>query len=145
MAGSPTVRRTRLVRIRCGAGRRRTQSSAEHGQQEETIATDDAPLQTRKVTAIDGMEVAQAIGKPAWIKTCAEWADHLTTTLDSKAKDYDEVHLVFDCYDVSTSPKEATRERRQGGKPATMYHVEDSTPILPIQPANTLVPAPKMS
>ena len=37
--------------------------------------------------------------------------------------------LVFDRYDLPTSLKEATRERRQGGKPATAYHVEDNTPI----------------
>jgi len=41
----------------------------------------------------------------------------------------DEVHLVFDRYDLPTSLKEATRERRQGGKPATAYHVEDNVPV----------------
>ena len=49
--------------------------------------------------------------------------------LDSKCSDYDEVHLVFDRNDLPTSLKEATRERRQGGKPATAYHVEDNTPV----------------
>ena len=36
---------------------------------------------------------------------------------------------MFDRYDLPTSLKEATRERRQGGKPATAYHVEDNTPV----------------
>ena len=98
-------------------------------QQPENIQSDDIPLPPKKVTVIDDMAVVQAMGKPAWIGTCAEWADHFNTTLESKTKGYDEVHLVFDRYDVSTSLKEATRERRQGGKPATAYHVEDKTPI----------------
>jgi len=80
----------------------------------------------KKVTVIDGMAVVQAMGKPPWVKTCAQWADHFIAMLDSKCSDYDEVHLVFDCYDLPTSLKEATRERRQGGKPATAYHVEDN-------------------
>jgi hypothetical protein len=103
--------------------------TSEGDQQPEDVTPDSAPLPPKKVTVIDGMAVVQAMGKPPWVKTCAQWADHFTGILDSKAKDYDEVHLVFDRYDLPTSLKEATRERRQGGKPATAYHVEDSTPV----------------
>jgi len=67
--------------------------------------------------------------KPPWVKTCAQLADHFIASLDSKCSDYDKVHLLFDCYDLPTSLKEATRERRQGCKPATAYHVEDNTPV----------------
>jgi len=81
------------------------------------------------VTVIDGMAVVQAMAKPPWVKTCAQWADHFIAMLDWKCSDYDEVHLVFDRYDLPTSLKEATRERRQGGKPATAYPVEDNTPV----------------
>lgn len=95
----------------------------------EDVTNDTAPLPPRKVTVIDGMAVVQAMGKPPWVKACAQWADHFTATLDSKCSDYDEVHLVFDRYDIPTSLKEATREKRQGGKPATAYHVTDNTPV----------------
>ena len=64
-----------------------------------------------------------------WVSHCAQWADHFIAMHDSKCSDYDEVHLVFDRNDLPTSLKEATRERRQGGKPATAYHVEDNTPV----------------
>jgi len=70
-----------------------------------------------------------AVVQPPWVKTCMQWADHFTATLDSKCSDYDEVHLVFDRYDLPTSLKEATRERRHGGKPATAYHVADNTAV----------------
>ena len=56
-------------------------------------------------------------------------ADHFIATLDSKCREYDELHLVFDCYDLPTLLKEATRERRQGRKPATAYLVTDNTQI----------------
>ena len=72
---------------------------------------DTAPLPPGKATVINGMALVQAMGKPCWIKTCAQWANHFTTVLDSKCGDYDEVHLVFDRYDVATSLKKATRER----------------------------------
>ena len=81
------------------------------------------------MTVIDGMAVVQAMGKPPWVKTCAQWADHFIAMLDSNCSDYDEVHLMFDRYDLPTSLKEATRERRQGGKPATAYHVDNNTPV----------------
>ena len=84
-------------------------------QQPENVTNVTAPLPPRKVTVIDGMAVVQAMGKPPWVKTCTQWADPFTATLDSKCSDYDEVHLVFDLYNLPTSLKEATRERHQGG------------------------------
>jgi len=98
-------------------------------QQPEDVTNDTAPLPPRKVTVTDGMAVVQAMGKPPSVNTCSQWADHFTATLDSKCSDYDEVHLVFDRYDLPTSLKEATRERRHGGKPATAYRVADNTPV----------------
>lgn len=97
--------------------------------QPQEVTDVGVPMLPKKVTVIDGMSVVQAMGKPPWVKTCAQWADHFIAMLDSKCSEYDEVHLVFDRYDLPTSLKEATRERRQGGKPATAYHVEDNTPV----------------
>jgi len=97
--------------------------------QPEHVTIDTVPLPPRKVIVIYGMAVVQAMGKPPWVKTCAQWADYLTATLDSKCSDYDEVHLVLDRYHLPTSLKEATRNRRQGDKPATAYHVTDNTPF----------------
>jgi len=97
--------------------------------QPEDVTNDIVPLTPRKATVIDGMAIVQAMGKPPWVKTCAQWADHFIATLDSKCREYDELHLVFDRYDLPTSLKEATRERRQGRKPATAYLVTDNTQI----------------
>ena len=63
--------------------------------QPESTITDGCPLQSRKVSVIDGMAVVQAMGKPAWITTCAKWADHFNTALDLKTKDCHEIHLVL--------------------------------------------------
>ena len=59
----------------------------------------------------------------------AQWADHFIATLDSKCREYDEIHLVFDRYDLPTSLKDATRVASQGRKPATAYLVTDNTQI----------------
>jgi len=82
---------------------------------------DIIPLTPRNATVIDGMAIVQAMGKPPWVKTCAQLADHFTATLDSKCREYDKIHLAFDSYNLPTSLKEATRERRQGRKPATAH------------------------
>jgi len=98
--------------------------------QPEDTTNEGTLLPPKKVVSvIDGMAVVQAMGKPSWIKTCAQWADHFTAILDSKCSDYDEVHLVFDRYDLRTSLKESTHERRQSGKPVITYHVADNTPV----------------
>lgn len=89
---------------------------------------DEVVQPVRKVTVIDGMALVQALGKPAWIKTCAQWAEYFNTALDKMSGQFDEVHLVFDRYDLPISLKESTRERRQGSKLAITYHVEDQTP-----------------
>ena len=44
-------------------------------------------------------------------------------------QDYEEVHLVFDRYDLPNSLKTATRERRTGSKTPIAYHVTDTTSI----------------
>ena len=67
------------------------------------------------------------MGKPSW--TCKELVDYFLATLDTEAKDYDEVHLIFDCNDISNSLKEATRGRYPSAKPAYVCQVEDNTPI----------------
>ena len=59
-------------------------------QQPEDVTNDTAPLPPRKVTVIDGKALVQAMCKPPWVKTCTQWADHFTATLDSKCSDYDE-------------------------------------------------------
>lgn len=101
----------------------------EYDQQPQEITMDEVVQPVRKVTVIDGMALVQALGKPAWIKTCAQWAEYFNTALDKMSGQFEEVHLVFDRYDLPISLKESTRERRQGSKPAITYHVEDQTPV----------------
>lgn len=81
--------------------------STSTSQRPEDVNPEQTPPSPKKVTVIDGMAVVQAMGKPQWMKTCAQWADHFNATLDCKANGYDEVHLVFDCYDLPKSLKDA--------------------------------------
>ena len=98
-----------------------TEVATEDGEQPEDIS--DVMLPPKKVA------VVHAMGKPTWIKTCTNWADHFIAILESKVKEYEEIHLVFDRYDLPISLKAATRQRRQGDRAATVYRVEDNTPV----------------
>ena len=49
--------------------------------QPEDVTKDIVPLTPRKATVIDGMTIVQAMGKPPWVITCAQWADHFIATL----------------------------------------------------------------
>ena len=64
--------------------------------------------QTRSCTVIDGMAVVQEMGKPQWVKTYSDLAKHFWVNIKQKASSYDEIHLVFDRYDLPKSLKEAT-------------------------------------
>ena len=41
------------------------------------------------------MAVVQEMDKPHWIKTCPEFSNHFLVQLHKRAKEYDEVHLIF--------------------------------------------------
>lgn len=71
----------------------------------------DAPY---KVDVVDGMAELQALDKPAWIRNCAQLADHFTSRLLRKYDGSNEIRVIFDRYDVESSLKTATRVRRQG-------------------------------
>ena len=64
--------------------------------------------QTGGCTVIDGMAVVQEMGKPQWVKTYSDLAKHFWVNIKQKASSYDEIHLVFDRYDLPKSLKEAT-------------------------------------
>lgn len=82
-----------------------------------------------KVDIVHEKAVQQSLEKPANITTCAHLANHLSDTLFQKHSDCDELHLVFDRYDIPLSLKSATRERRQGNKHLVSYRITDSTYI----------------
>jgi hypothetical protein len=90
--------------------------------------TDSAEL---KVAIVDGMAEVQTLDKPVWVNQCSDIAKHFSDCILEKYNPdkYDEVHLVFDRYDVPQSLKTSTRERRQGGKPPVAYRITDTTNI----------------
>lgn len=82
-----------------------------------------------KVAVIDGMAEVQSLDKPQHITNCKQLADHFHNRLFNKYKDYSEINLVFDRYDITTSLKAATRDRRQGQQDPVHYRISDSTVI----------------
>ena len=83
----------------------------------------------KKVVIADGMAEVQSLDKPPVITSCAHLAEHFTEKVLQKYYESDELHLVFDRYDVPFSLKSATRVRRQGDQQPIYYPVTDSTHI----------------
>ena len=50
--------------------------------------------------------------------------------IKQRASGFDEVHIVFDRYDLPNSLKEATRQRRAANQNQVRFDVSDSTPWL---------------
>ena len=71
----------------------------------------------------------QAFEKHDAIKTCLDLAREFSCEILRKYKIYDEIHVVFDRYDVPISLKQSTRERRQGGVDPVCYRITDGTVI----------------
>ena len=74
------------------------------------------------------MAEIQSLEKPEWIKNCKDLAEHFTNRLLVKYNDLQELHTIFDRYDVPSSLKSATRVK-QGGHAAIYYRITGSTHI----------------
>ena len=82
-----------------------------------------------KVSTVHNMAQLQSLDKPTWIITCSQLAEHYTNQLLQKCSESDEIHVVFDRYDVELSLKSATRVRREGHQDTVYYRITDSTHI----------------
>ena len=75
----------------------------------EPPPTDNQPNSIAgQVTIIDGMAVVQAMGKPTWVRTGKDLAKHFLNVVEQKSTGFDEVHVIFDRYDIANSLKENT-------------------------------------
>jgi len=83
----------------------------------------------KKVVIADGMAQLQLLDKPAITTNCANLAEHCTERVLVKYSHSDELHLVFERYDIPLSLKSATRVRRQGDQHPVYYRITDSTHI----------------
>ena len=77
----------------------------------------------------DAMAEVQSLDKPDWIKSCSQLADHFACRILEKYGDNDEIRLIFDRYDLPSSLKEATREKRLGNHDPVYYRVTSTTHI----------------
>jgi hypothetical protein len=92
----------------------------------------------KRVAVVDGMADLQSLNKPEWISNCSDLANHFIDKHQQRYSEYDEVHLVFDRYDIGESLKTSTRERRLGGTKAVAYHITDTTSIARVSMHNLL-------
>ena len=60
----------------------------------------------RSVVIIDGMAVVQALGKPTWVCNGRDLTSHFLELINSRSKECNEVHFVFDLHDIPNSLKQ---------------------------------------
>lgn len=87
----------------------------------------EASVVRKNIVIADGMAHLQLLDKPAIITTCAHLAEHFTERVLEKYSHSDELHLVFERYDIPLSLKSATRVRRQGDQHPVYYRITDSS------------------
>lgn len=93
-----------------------------------SMTTECTPAE-HKVCVVDGMAEVQALDKPDWITNCGHLAEHFANRILNKYSDSQEIHLIFDRYDIPSSLKAATRVKRQGNSDPIYYRITDSTHI----------------
>ena len=69
------------------------------------------------------------LGKPTWVRTGRDLANHLLEIIDNRSKEFDKVHVIFDRYDLPNSLKESTRQFRQGSNRPMVYQISDEAVI----------------
>ena len=69
------------------------------------------------------------LGKPTWVRTGRDLASHFLEIIDNRSKELDEVHVIFDRYDLPNSLKESTRQFRQGSNRPMLYQISDEAVI----------------
>ena len=62
-----------------------------------------------KVAIVDRMAEVQSLNKPEWIKNCRDLAEHFTNRLLVKYNDLQELHIIFNRYDVPSSLRGVNR------------------------------------
>ena len=97
--------------------------------QQQLVVAQEEQTQHGRVTIIDAMAVVQSMGKPTWVKTGYDLANHFLHVLDCKSQGFHEVHIVFDRYDIPNSLKERTRNLRLGDHRSLAYNTSDE-PII---------------
>ena len=82
-----------------------------------------------KIAIIDGMAEVQVLEKTEGTSTCSQLSVIFADEILRKYHIYDELHVIFDRYDLELSIKQAERDRRSEGTVPIHYYITDSTDI----------------
>ena len=90
------------------------------------VTPPDISQPNKCVVIIDTMADVQSMDKPSWIKTCKDLSARFIAFIQ---RTYDELHIVFDRYDIPKSLKSATRHLRLYDSYHVANHSTDTTHI----------------
>ena len=88
-----------------------------------------------RVFIVDGMAVMQEMGKPANIINAANLCEHFLKIVEQRAIHFNEIHIIFDRYDLPISLKQHVRDVRTSKKTSLAYCISHDTNIekIPLQ------------
>ena len=95
----------------------------------EDLNPDDQMTLRTKVAVVDAMAEVQCLEIAVDVKTCLHLGEKFVQRISNKYEVYDEVHIIFDRYDIQNSLKAATHTRRAGGHDSIVYRITDNTII----------------
>ena len=93
------------------------------------VAPPDIPQPNKCVAIIHTMADVQTMDKPSWIKTCKNLSAHFIAFIQRKYDENDELHVLFDRYDIPKSLKSATRHWQLDDSYPVAYNITDATNI----------------
>jgi len=94
----------------------------------ENTAVYNVEFDGPSVLIIDAMCIVNMVPKTLDVSNVMEFAQKFVDTVASISKSYHEVRVVFDQY-LTSSLKEATRDKRKKGTTQIHYHVNDVTQV----------------
>ena len=107
------------------------------------VARPDIPQPNKCVAIIDPLTDVLSMDKPSWIKTCKDVSAHFIAYLHRKCDAYDELHIVFDTYDIPEPLKSATMHVSLGDSYSVAYHITDTRNYFNCSTDETVIPHSK--
>lgn len=83
----------------------------------------------RSVVIIDRMAVVQSMGKLTWVCNGHDLARHFLKIINSRSKECEKVHVVFNRYDILNFLKQGTRQFCQGCNRPMVYQISHGAVI----------------
>lgn len=91
-----------------------------------------------KICIVDGMAIMQEMGKPQYIFTASDLCNHFLKIVEQQSTGFQEIHIIFDRYDIVPSLKQQIRDMRVNKSNIISYNISGDVNIEKISLQNLL-------